>query len=1071
MKSIITSFVSNKPRRIYLKNLSFLLFSIFITLTTSNVEAQLIDIPNLVVLEGASVFDSKEKAFKSNAEIVIKDSEILRIGSVGDFEYPDDATVYDVSGRFIIPGLVDFHVHMGAYSPNGITMAKYLAAGVTSIRIAGTIHPEAIVKLKNDVKERRLDGPRLFVAGHFIDEPGRTDNTVKVGNADQMRAEIQRQAAIGVDYIKLYWDVSPELLGVAVEEAHALGLKVLGHLRKTSWTEAANLGIDFLTHCGSDGPIWELVDNDSVRNILRSNDPPRPYYPDIKPEEYFHLWAENVNLEGDRMDSLIDALVQGNVTVDPTMAPMQSLFFGDDTEILAKLHPECTPAEITDRWGVGWQTKNPKITSNPFYTTGKEIWPLTQEITRKLYEGGVRLTTGSDFVMPWITPGDGLHRELELLVEAGIPADEVLLIATKNAAEALDVLSETGTIEEGKLADLVVLAANPLEDIRNSNTVQMVFKQGHYYQPDVLLDAIGVNCSKPDWQQLSSMDIARGYLSSCTIDSLIYIFGGETTPVYTNLDSADVFNTKTNQWMDLEAIPTAVVSPAVEEVNSKIYVLGGLTHTSGNGIGMNTVYEYDPDGNKWVQKNNSPYTIGAWSSKVMDSTIYLFGGSNNMPSDANKAWTYEPASETWTSLPNMLYNQAYGNSVELIDNKFYYIGGSLESGFYGPTGKSQVYDPNEGNYTELAVMPVPVVQHRTVVYNNKILVFGGSKSIYAGCNWSCSVGTNCIQEYDPATNTWTLMRPMPFTRSAMTVEKVDNYVYLIGGYPNGRDLDQPLDEVRRFNLNYLEEWCEGVNIQEPSKALKVGDEYTLNADILPSDFANKAMIWTSDNDSVLTVTDSINGIIKCVGDGTAMITAQLKYGSNSDAISLTVNKNLPPVLTLEEDTFDLIMDSIVKVSSNEDCFVYLVTEGTGNSLSEIIRNRVKSTMQAFADSSIEINISDLEVGTYWLYARDPYKNISEPVILIIEDTGTGINRQISENFRIYPNPTNGVLTIETSDLNNCHISITTMNGQVLLSKEVQGNRMEIDVSEFRKGIYLITIKSDKAVRTKKVIKL
>ncbi len=450
----------------------------------------------LIVLEGAFLFESNSRAFLPNSAVVIQGERILLVGKRGDFQYPEDATIYDLSGKFIIPGLIDMHVHVRPSRLRREIMAKFLASGITTIRNPGTGDPAGGVELRELISSGELIGPNMFTAGSVIDgDPSRLDHTVKVRSEEEMRAEVRRQAEQGVDLIKLYWDVSPELLSVAINEAHSLGLKVVGHLPKTSWTEAARLGIDGLVHCAADGPTWELVDDEQVRKRLYGQDPPRPDQGNLKPAEFYSLWSESVNLNGPGMDSLVAALVRNKVTVDPTLVTMQTLYYGDDLNVLRNMHPDRSPVAVLNAWGEGWQQVNPFVAQNPRgvsqnLTSGKMMMPIAMNIVRILHERGVRITAGSDFGMPWVTPGDGLHYELQLMTEAGIPAGEVLIIATKNAAEGLEIQSKTGTIEAGKLADLVILSANPLEDISNTRSVEFVFRSGHRYVPDSLLTQI-----------------------------------------------------------------------------------------------------------------------------------------------------------------------------------------------------------------------------------------------------------------------------------------------------------------------------------------------------------------------------------------------------------------------------------------------------------------------------------------------------------------------------------------------------------------------------------------------------
>ena len=204
-----------------------------------------------------------------------------------------------------------------------------------------------------------------------------------------------------------------------------------------------------------------------------------------------------VNVQGPEMDALITALKEHDVTVDPTLVVMQSLYFGDDLDVLKRLEPERMSPAVLATWTAidgAWKRANPFVTENPVgvaqdLTSGKRVLPIAMQIVRILHEHGVRITTGSDIGMPWITPGISLHREFELLVQAGISPRDVLLMATRNGAVALGKSSELGTVEAGKLADLVILQANPLENIRNTRAIEAVYRSGRRYDPEALLKA------------------------------------------------------------------------------------------------------------------------------------------------------------------------------------------------------------------------------------------------------------------------------------------------------------------------------------------------------------------------------------------------------------------------------------------------------------------------------------------------------------------------------------------------------------------------------------------------------
>lgn len=564
------------------------------------------------------------------------------------------------------------------------------------------------------------------------------------------------------------------------------------------------------------------------------------------------------------------------------------------------------------------------------------------------------------------------------------------------------------------------------------------------------------------WEKLTSMDRARGYMSSCVLDSMIYVFGGWPATVYSALDSADVFNTKTERWTDLSPMPNGLIEPAAEVLNDTIYVLGGY-HYEGAEIWIfqNSVFEYDPVGKNWEEKSGLPDPGAWWTSCVLNDSICLFGGmAVFLPYGTNKARSFVPGTGVWNSMPNMIDNRPFGAPAIVLDNKIYLLGGTFVSDMNGPNGKSEMYDPLTKTWTELSVMPVPVIDHFATVHNDKILVFGGDKIFYTGCTYGiCSEGTNDIQEYDPATNSWRLMRPMPFKRAVMAGEKVGKFIYLIGGYQNGGDLDKPLDEVWKFDLDSLDEWCEDVYIPQSPDTFEVGDRFMLTAFVHPSDYAKKAFIWSSDNELVASVSET--GTVSCNNPGTATITANLKFGSCYDTYPVVVIDTTPPILYTLTDTVNLKTETSVQVSSNEKGIVYMTPLNTDNVISEI---------EVEADTPTDLVFNNPELGKYKLYAMDESLNISKPDTLEIINT-TGIIQQFSGNIIIRPNPARNTLTIETAISGHYTIDITSLNGKLILNQEIDGTSAQVNLSSFREGVYFITIRSKDSVIIRKVIKL
>ena len=186
------------------------------------------------------------------------------------------------------------------------------------------------------------------------------------------------------------------------------------------------------------------------------------------------------------MDTMIQALREHRVSVDPTLVAYHTKFWWRDS--IYQLDPDVALVpELVENWRVlGMHTSD--WTAEEF-DRAQAAWPSMLALVGRMQREGVHLTTGSDLASPWVIPGVALHQELALLVSAGVTPAEVLRMATRNGAEALGLLAESGTVEPGKRADLVVLEADPLRDIRNIRRIRYVVLGGRMFRPDELLAA------------------------------------------------------------------------------------------------------------------------------------------------------------------------------------------------------------------------------------------------------------------------------------------------------------------------------------------------------------------------------------------------------------------------------------------------------------------------------------------------------------------------------------------------------------------------------------------------------
>jgi imidazolonepropionase-like amidohydrolase len=401
------------------------------TLTSNNTGA--------VILKGATLIDGTGALPKPNTTIVIDGNRIVFVSdnTADNFDLNfSTANSVNLAGKYIIPGLFDMHAHVAGVlkdsynqSESEYALRMLLTHGITTIRNPGG-PTEQSVALRDKVSEGKIVGPQIFTAGQLLNTPQIPVPFVekRVQTEQDVRQEVRTQVVAGVDYIKLYVGLTPDLVKAAIDEAHFYGKKVIGHLYMTSWTDAANLGIDALTHGVPVSPF--LLSEADQRKFLESGDHPFNHL----------LWLELVDLDGPEINNMISALVNNDIPVDPTL---------DIYEIITK------------------------------ESQHQYLWPKVLQLTKMLYDNGVTILSGTDIPNFDLVPGASLHHELEILVEAGIPPLEVIKIATRNGAQALGIEEDVGTIEPRKQADMIILSDSPVDDISNTKKIEAVVNNGH----------------------------------------------------------------------------------------------------------------------------------------------------------------------------------------------------------------------------------------------------------------------------------------------------------------------------------------------------------------------------------------------------------------------------------------------------------------------------------------------------------------------------------------------------------------------------------------------------------------
>lgn len=426
-----------------------------------------------LILSHATVVDVRAGTLERDRTLIIEHKRIVSVGPGKSTKFPRNAPVIDCSGLFVIPGLWDMHVHLafGDWFPGAkdISLPLFIANGVTGVRDMGS-ELEVIQSWRSEIVSGRRIGPRIYTSGPMLDGPKpRFPSSAAIATPDDARRAVADLKRRGADFIKLQSLIPRDAVFAIADEAKKQQIPFEGHVpdsvRASEMSEAGMKSFEHLIGIfeGSSQAEDEfLKGNKTEARFLASYDPVRAA-------------------------SLAATLAKNQTWQCPTLVWERGGNLIDASDFAKDTRAKYVPASWKSKT---WKRFSDEITQgygDDDLTIRKKFLDKELEVVRLLHEKGVPFLAGTDTPPGvYIFPGFSLHEELQRLVAAGFTPLEALQTATLNPARFFGVEDQLGTVEKDKLADLVLLKANPLDNIASTQKIAAVISNGHYFSSNDL---------------------------------------------------------------------------------------------------------------------------------------------------------------------------------------------------------------------------------------------------------------------------------------------------------------------------------------------------------------------------------------------------------------------------------------------------------------------------------------------------------------------------------------------------------------------------------------------------------
>ena len=436
----------------------------------------------ILIINHVTVIDATTSSPKLDMSVVIMGDRIRSITPYSHARRAANAVVVDARGKFLIAGLWDMHVHSLSQGQPDRFFPLFVANGVTGIRdLGGDISLEHIARLKKETSEGSRLGPEIYAAGPILEGEHRFwPFSLSVKDPAEAHRAVSELTNGGADFLKVYNTLSRETYLAIASEAKAARIPFVGHIpNSVTPAEASDLGQESIEHLWGI-PLYLSSEPEQLKKMSAEAD--NADDPKTARDLFYKVnQAILASYDSKKADALFEKFVHNSTWQTPTLVVLRSYASIHNP----RLREDPRNAYIADDLRKFWESTGgvPDLRNDDIQL---RLFAHDIEIVRAMHSFGVPLLAGTDTPNPYTYPGFSLHEELQLLVSAGLSPREALRTATLRAAEFLGIQRDFGSVETGKVANLVLLDANPADDIRNTEKIRAVILRGKFLSREAL---------------------------------------------------------------------------------------------------------------------------------------------------------------------------------------------------------------------------------------------------------------------------------------------------------------------------------------------------------------------------------------------------------------------------------------------------------------------------------------------------------------------------------------------------------------------------------------------------------